>query len=324
MRRAVRSMVTLAIVLPLVFIAACVPAPGDTTPAPTPAPEPAPSPTPAPTPAPEPTPTVKQGTIEVRATDPPPADVEHAVVFLSKIEVHYVSGNATKWVPIVDAPPSFDLMLVMDGVEAILGSANVTAGKYTQIRMEVDRVEVVTTDGDNITAEVPSGKLKIVRPFTVEDGETTVLTLDFDGEKSLVLPGKDVAVAKERALFKPVVKLLIEHGEKEKKEEGELEREEEQEQEREEEHEGEEAGALKAIEEAEEEFAEILARIELEDITLPDDAFAVFNTLIAEAKSVFADGDYEEAERLAEEAEDALSDITEMIDELIENLDGEE
>ena len=322
MRRAVKSMVTLAIVLLLVFIAACVPAPEEITPAPTPSPEPAPSPTPTPTP--EPTPTMKQGTIEVRATDPPPADVEHAVVYLSKIEAHYVSGNATKWVPIIDAAPSFDLMLVRDGVEAILGSANVSAGKYTQIRMEVDRVEVVTTAGDNITAEVPSGKLKIVRPFTVADGETTVLTLDFDGEKSLVLPGKGVATAKARALFKPVVKLLIEHGEKEKKEEGELEREEEREQEREEEHEGEEAEALEAIEEVEEEFAEILARIDLEGITLPEDAFAVFNTLIAEAKSVFADGDYEEAERLAEDAGDALSDIAEMIEELIENLNGEE
>jgi hypothetical protein len=125
------------------------------------------------------------------------------------MEVHYVSDNVGEWITIIEAPPSFDLMAVI-GVEEILGSANVTPGKYTQIRMDVDRVEVVTTAGDNITAEVPSGKLKIVRPFTVEAGVTTVLTLDFDGEKSLVLPGKDVAAAAQRALFKPVVKLLVE------------------------------------------------------------------------------------------------------------------
>jgi hypothetical protein len=159
------------------------------------------------------------GIIEIRVTDPPPADVTSAVVYLTNIEVHKVSDNVSEWIPIIEAPPSFDLLDVI-GVEKILGSANVTAGSFTQIRMDVDRVEVVTTAGDNITAEVPSGKLKIVRPFNVEAGVKTVLTLDFDGEKSLILPGKDIATAKERALFKPVVKLLIE---KEKIEEEELE-----------------------------------------------------------------------------------------------------
>ena len=157
---------------------------------------------------PPPTPKSRQGIIEIRVTDPPPADVASAIVYLSNIEVHQVSANQTGWILILEAPPSFDLMAI-NGVEEILGSANVTAGKYTQIRMDVDRVEVVTTAGDNITAEVPSSKLKIVGPFEVEPSMTTTLTLDFDGEKSLVLPGKDIATAREKALFKPVVKLLI-------------------------------------------------------------------------------------------------------------------
>ena len=154
----------------------------------------------------------------------------------------------------------------------------------------------------------------------------TVLTLDFDGEKSLILPGKDIDTGIERALFKPVVKLLVEHeegegeGEREHEEEQEREHEEEQEREREEEHEGEEEKILEAIEETEEELAEILARVELEGITLPIDAFAGFNALLAEAKSAFATGNYEEAERLVEEAEEALSEIAEMID----SLEGEE
>ena len=125
---------------------------------------------------------------------------------MTNIEVHKVAENASdnvgKWIPIIGAPSSFDLMVVAQ-VAAVLGSANVTAGSFTQIRMDVDRVEVVTTSGDNFTAEVPSEKLKIVRPFNVEPRTKTVLTLDFDGEKCLVLTGKG------KALFKPVVKLLI-------------------------------------------------------------------------------------------------------------------
>ena len=152
---------------------------------------------------PAPAPTEEWGTIEIRVTDPPPADVKSAIVYLTNIEVHRVSDNASEWIPILGAPPSFDLLEVI-GVEKVLGSANVTAGKFTQIRMDVDRVEVVTVDGDNFTAEVPSGKLKIVRPFNVGAGTTTVLTLDFDGTKSLIVTSKG------KALFKPVVKLLIE------------------------------------------------------------------------------------------------------------------
>ncbi len=219
MRRTVKMLVTLVTVLLLLFVAGCIPAPAEITPAPVPAPEPTPTPEPAPTPTP--TPAVEQGTIEIRVTDPPPADVTSAVVYLTKIEVHLVSENASGWITIIEDEVSFDLMAVI-GVEEILGSENVTPGKYTQIRMNVDRVEVITTAGDNITAEVPSGKLKIVRPFNVGAGMTTSLTLDFDGEKSLILAGKG------KALFKPVVKLLIEH-EEEREREREREREGEEE-----------------------------------------------------------------------------------------------
>ena len=156
------------------------------------------------------TPTVEWGIIEIRVTDPPPADVRSAVVYLQNIEVHKVSDNASNnasdnasgWIPIIGAPPSFDLMDVI-GVEQILGSANITAGSFTQIRMDVDRVEVVTVAGDNFTAEVPGDKLRIVGAFNVGGGKATVLTLDFDGEKSLIVTGKG------KALFQPVVKLLI-------------------------------------------------------------------------------------------------------------------
>lgn len=322
MKKAVKSLVIVVAATLLVLVTACVPTPGEIAPAPIPAPEATPEATPAPAPTPEsepaPSPPVDWGTIEVRATDPPPADVAHAVVYLSEIEVHYVSGNATEWITIVGEPKSFDLMAVLDGVEEILGSANVTAGKYTQIRMAVDQVEVETTAGDKITAEIPSGTLKIVRPFTVEPGGTTVLTLDFDGEKSLILTGKG------KALFKPVVKLLIEHEEGEQAQE----REEERAQEREEAYEGEEASALEAIEKVEAELAEILAQLELEEITLPADFFDGLNALLAEARSALADVDYEEAERLVEKAGEALSEIIAIIDDLVagegEGEEGEE
>ncbi len=144
------------------------------------------------------------GIIEIRVTDPPPADVKSAVVHLTNIEVHRVSGDTSGWIPVIGAPPSFDLMVV-DEVTAVLGSANVTAGRFTQIRMDVTEVTGNTTDDVPYTAEVPGRKLKIVRPFNVGGGATTVLTLDFDGEKSLIRTGSN------KFLFKPVVKLSIDY-----------------------------------------------------------------------------------------------------------------
>ncbi len=149
------------------------------------------------------------GTIEIRVTDPPPADVKSAVVQLTNIEVHRASGNSSDpdnpsgWITVLESPSSFDLMQVLGGVEEILGSANLPAGRYTQIRMDVTAVTGNTTDDEPYSAEVPGDKLRIVRTFTIGNGDTTILTLDFDGEKSLIRTGND------RFIFKPVVKLSI-------------------------------------------------------------------------------------------------------------------
>ncbi len=195
-RRMGRNIATLVMVLLLVLTAACAPAPEEITPAPPPTPEPTPTPEPIPTPA------VEWGVIEIRVTDPPPADVKSAVIYFENLEVHKVDGGEGEWIPILEEG-SFDLLDVI-GVEAILGSVATAAGSFTQIRMDVTKVEGLTSNDTAYTATVPGEKLKIVRPFNVEDGVKTILILDFDGDKSLIVTGAG------KFLFKPVVKLLIE------------------------------------------------------------------------------------------------------------------
>ena len=58
-------------------------------------------------------------------------------------------------------------------------------------------------DGAVLQARVPSRRLKVVGGFTLEAGETTILTLDFDADKSVVIAGP------RNVLLKPVVKLLV-------------------------------------------------------------------------------------------------------------------
>ena len=78
------------------------------------------------------------------------------------------------------------------------------AGKYTQIRMTIEKVEIYF-EGENepVEAKLPSGKLKFVRPFDVIDGETTIIMLDFIADKSVTITGQGGVI------FKPVVKLLV-------------------------------------------------------------------------------------------------------------------
>jgi len=78
----------------------------------------------------------------------------------------------------------------------------VETGKYTQIRLEVNSVTIVV-GGDNYTAKVPSDKIKLVGNFDVTDNNTTEITLDFNGEKSVLVTGKGDYI------FKPVIKLLV-------------------------------------------------------------------------------------------------------------------
>ena len=61
----------------------------------------------------------------------------------------------------------------------------------------------VTKGGEQLTAEVPSGELKLVGPLEVIAGETTILTLDFNAERSIVEAGG------QRVIFRPTVKLLV-------------------------------------------------------------------------------------------------------------------
>jgi len=139
------------------------------------------------------------GLIKVYVTDPPLPELTSIEITIDSIEVHkVVAGEQGEWIAVEPVVTSFDLVTLV-GVSEFLGSVEVAAGSFTQIRVEVSSVEV---NGEPAT--LPSGTLKIVRPFSVREGSITTLELDFDGEKSVVTTGKG------EFIFKPVVRLLVE------------------------------------------------------------------------------------------------------------------
>jgi len=153
------------------------------------------------------TPTSSQtGVVEVRAMDAPPTGVSSIMVTTSNIQIHKADTTDDSWITVVSQEKTFDLVAIQ-GAEVFLGSANVSSGNYTQIRLDVTKV-IVTLAGKEITAILPSDKLKVVGPWEVKAGQKTILTLDFQADTFVVITGND------QAQVKPVIKLAVSQGER--------------------------------------------------------------------------------------------------------------
>lgn len=144
-----------------------------------------------------------QGQLELRVTDKVDGDITSVILTVSQIRISSVSSDSDSdkvGTILMEGPVTFDLVTVK-GIEEILGSQSLPEAEYRQLRMVVDKC-MVTLNGEQIEATVPSGVLKVVHPFQITKGKTTVVTLDFDANESLVQAG-------DKLMLRPVVKLLV-------------------------------------------------------------------------------------------------------------------
>jgi len=153
-----------------------------------------------------PTPGVSLGTLVIRATDAPPANVSSIMVTVANVEVHKSGTPEDSWVQVVGEEKTFDLVSIQ-GAETFLGQKQIEAGQYTQLRLDVVEV-IVVVEGKAIKAKLPGEKLKVVRTWEVDVDDVTILTLDFDADQFVVLTGGN------EAQVRPVVKLEIFYGDR--------------------------------------------------------------------------------------------------------------
>jgi hypothetical protein len=115
------------------------------------------------------------------------AHYDSVIIVFSEISAHIDS----QWVHVSQQPRRVDLLDWSNGETLLLGSADVPAGKYTQIRIKIDSA-FVGVDGEVHQMKVPSGSqtgLKLGPEFTIADGSTYELVLDFDANRSVVRQG---------------------------------------------------------------------------------------------------------------------------------------
>ena len=146
-----------------------------------------------------------------------PADWTHINITFSTVMIHqadYEYDNASddddnetdeddgEWITINLEQRTIDLKAYVN-VSALLASGNISTGKYTQIRIVVENVTGTMVNGTLVEFKVPSGTLKIVKQFTIEEDETTELTVDIDLSKSIIENSSGW-------IFKPVLGSIVE------------------------------------------------------------------------------------------------------------------
>ncbi len=108
------------------------------------------------------------------------------------------------WYTIVNDSQEFDLIALLNAT-AVLGEKNLSAGKYTQIRLTVESAIITINNSGEIEVHnltIPSSKVKLIKPFWIYENETTVLTLDFDVHKSVHKTGSN------KYIMKPTIKII--------------------------------------------------------------------------------------------------------------------
>ena len=150
------------------------------------------------------------GTLVMEITDAPSElNIEKALVTISNVRVHLAedenvtdenSTTESNWFTVVEKSQTFDLITIKE-VKEFLGSAELNAGRYTQIRLDVDKA-LVTIDGTEYNLTIPSKTIKLTKGFNIDVNKTTTLTLDFDAQNS-IHPS-----AKEKYIMRPTIKVI--------------------------------------------------------------------------------------------------------------------
>ena len=152
------------------------------------------------TPAPSPSP-AGTGRLTVKITDTPFSDAKAVLVTFTHVSVHRTGGSWETLAFQSGGTLTCDLKQLQNLSQDVLAAAGgLTAGTYTQIRLVVDRAAIYFENaagtgpcapsiteplGKMATLKIPSGEVKLNRNFTIADGGTTTILLDFDGDKSI-------------------------------------------------------------------------------------------------------------------------------------------
>jgi hypothetical protein len=138
--------------------------------------------------------------LTLKLTDSPYSDARAVLVTFSSVSVHRTGGAFTT-LPFSDGAMTRTCDLKkLQGAQDILGTGGVPAGDYTQIRLVVSgaalyfenasngpacATSIQEPAGNHATLTIPSGEVRLNRPFSLSTDSTTGIVLDFRGDESI-------------------------------------------------------------------------------------------------------------------------------------------
>jgi hypothetical protein len=138
------------------------------------------------------------GNLTVLLTDWPILDKEVTAVniFVTRIEVRPVSeeNEEAGWITFPDINEEFNLLNLQNGITVSLGVADIPIGTYTELRLHVSKENTIEFEDDvaKYPLKIPSGTssgIKIKHTFTISEGDSLTITLDFDAQQSVKTAG---------------------------------------------------------------------------------------------------------------------------------------
>jgi hypothetical protein len=157
------------------------------------------------------------GTLNVSMTDAPACGFDEVNVTVNMVRVHQSDNageNASGWVDIPISPSrKINLLDLTNGVMTNLGQTTLPVGRYTQLRLVLDRNTggtiansvVSSSGGGEVELTTPSAAtsgIKLNGNIEVTENNTTDITLDFDACKSIVKRGNGAYN------LKPVIRII--------------------------------------------------------------------------------------------------------------------
>ena len=148
--------------------------------------------------------------LEVRLVDAP-AEYDAVYIDVREIRIHTSETAADEdqgWTTLPTNQGIYNLLELTNGVDALLASDELPAGKVSQIRLILGENNTLVENGETYTLKTPSAQqsgLKLKINTTLEADLKYVIMLDFDAARSIVKAGNS-----GKYNLKPVIRTFVE------------------------------------------------------------------------------------------------------------------
>jgi len=147
----------------------------------------------------------KPAYLEVHLTDAP-GDYQQVNIDVQDVQVNSGSEDGG-WTSIDVNEGIYDILKLTNGLDTLLGSCELPAGKISQVRLILGNNNSVKIDDQVIALSTPSAQqsgLKLQVKTELREGITYKLLLDFDAARSIVKTGSG------KYILKPVIRTIVE------------------------------------------------------------------------------------------------------------------